>query len=212
MRYAVLILTLLVSQVHADAKIKMDFKNEDIVKVIETYAKATGQKFIVDPEVHGKTTIFLPTAVDQPEAFEHLSSALASNGYAISKQGDVMMVRSARRVERDLIEVTTDIPALKPQRIVTYVYTARNMSAADVNRQIRILTSVDGEIVPNAGTNQLIITDWTSNLARIDQVLKQIDKLPDADVVKHIEKETARENLRRQARNKPKGTPHFKED
>jgi hypothetical protein len=32
-------------------------QNADLNKVIETYAKASGQKFIIDPNAHGKITI-----------------------------------------------------------------------------------------------------------------------------------------------------------
>jgi type II secretory pathway component GspD/PulD (secretin) len=137
--------------------------------------------------VVGRVSIFLPEAVSQAEAFEHLSTALASNGFGISKQGDTMVVKRARHIQRDLIEVTNQLPDVKPQRMVTYIYEAKNIPVDDINREIRILTSTDGEIVPHNGTNQILITDWTPNLARIDQILRKIDVKPGSEAAAQVE-------------------------
>ena len=39
------------------------FHDADIVKVIEEYSKASGQKFIIAPEIKGKITILNPGPV-----------------------------------------------------------------------------------------------------------------------------------------------------
>ncbi len=168
-------------------RIKMSFNNEDLVKVIETYSKAAGQKFVLDSGVRGKATILLPEAVSTEEAFSQLSSALAINGFAISKQGDTMVVRSARNIQRDLIEVSTERPAIKPERMYTWIYTLKNIPADQVNREVRMLTSKDGELSVNLSTNQLIICDWVSNLNRVADILKEIDKKNDPATAKLVE-------------------------
>lgn len=73
----------------------------------------------------------------------------------------------------------------------TWVYNVRNISADEVNRNMRILASRDGEIVPIEGTNQLIITDWMFNLNRIADILKEVDKKPDVSATKLIEQSRA---------------------
>lgn len=184
---AALVLAFSVSTALAQEKVKMYFKNEDIVKIIEIYSKASGQKFVVDSSVRGTASIFLQEPVTVEEAFNHLSSALALNGFAISKQGDTMVIRSARNVQRDLIEVSTEKPSLKPERMYTWVYTAKNIPATDINRDLRILPSKDGELNVSAATNQLIMTDWASNLNRIAAILAEIDKKADPAVAKLVE-------------------------
>lgn len=54
-----------VNLVHADDKIKMYYTNEELAKVIEVYSKASGQKFVVDPSVHGKISIFLQEPINE---------------------------------------------------------------------------------------------------------------------------------------------------
>ncbi|MNL13912.1 Type II secretion system protein D precursor [compost metagenome] len=184
---AALVLTFSISTAFAQEKVKMYFKNEDIVKIIEIYSKASGQKFVVDSNVRGTASIFLQEPVTVEEAFNHLSSALALNGFAISKQGDTMVIRSARNVQRDLIEVSTEKPSLKPERMYTWIYTVKNVPATDINRDLRILPSKDGEMNVNAATNQIIISDWASNLNRIAALMAEVDKKVDPAVAKLVE-------------------------
>lgn len=163
-------------------KISMNFVNEDLIKVIETYAKQSKQKFIIDAGVRGKVSILLSEPVSVTEAFNHLSSALAINGFAISTQGDTMVIKSARNVQRDLHEVGYEKPALKPERMYTWIYQLKHVSAAQVNRDFRIFPSKDGEITVDMNQNQLVISDFVSNLWRIADILKGIDRPIDAKI------------------------------
>lgn len=191
-----IIISFFAVSVLAETKMKMYFNNEEITKVIENYSKASGQKFIIDPGVRGKISIFVQEDVSLEEAFNHLSSALAINGYAISKQGDTMIIKSGRNIQRDFIETTTKLPSLKPERMATWIYTFKNTSAENVNRELRILPSKDGEMSVYADNNQIIISDWTSNLNRIADVLKEIDVKVAPETVKIIEA-TKKERMER---------------
>lgn len=158
----------------AFAQVKFNFTNEELPKIITAYSAATGQKFVIDPAVRGQASITGADNVSKEEAFNLLSSTLAVNGLAISKQGDTMVVQAARNVQRSLIEVSSELPALKPERMATYVYNLKHLKADVVNREIRIFPSKDGEM-NTAGPKQIIFVDWTSNLHRIDQLMKQVD-------------------------------------
>lgn len=164
----------------------MSFNNEELTKIIETYAKNTGQKFIVDPAVRGKITISLPEAVAQEEAFHHLSSALAINGYAISVQGDTMVIKAARNIQRDLIEVSSNRPNLKPERMYSWVYSPKNFMADALVREVRMLNSKDGEITAFSDTNKIIITDWAANINRVIDLINELDKPVSPEMRKKI--------------------------
>lgn len=166
--------------------IPFNFANEDITKVIETYAKASGVKFVIDPGVRGKITIINAQPIGIDEAYNDLSAALAVNGFAVSKRENTFVIMSARNVQRSLVEVTTELPSLKPERMVTWVVTLKNTPANNINRDLRILTSKDGELSVNSSKNQLIFTDWTSNLHRIGEMLKQIDVPADPQLAKFV--------------------------
>jgi type II secretory pathway component GspD/PulD (secretin) len=156
--------------------LNFNYKDTDVNKVIADYAKASGQRFLVDPSTKGKISILNQTPVTLNEAYNQLSSALAVNGLAISVQGDMRVVSPARSVQRGLIEVTTQMPELKPERMVTWAISLKHISADDINKQLRILSSKDGELVPFSATNQIIVTDWTSNLHRIAKIIETVDQ------------------------------------
>jgi len=174
---AALILGLVSASAFA-ARNKMSFayKDTDIIKVIEDYSQASGQKFVVGQDVKGKVTVFNPDSISLEEAFNQLSMVLATNRLAISKQGDVMMINESRSIQRNLIDVTTELPPLKPEKMHTWIINLKHVNADVLNRELRILTSRDGELVPFRARNQLIITDWVSNLHRIGAIITQLDK------------------------------------
>jgi general secretion pathway protein D len=155
--------------------LSFNFKNADVTTVIKEYAKASGQKFIVDPNAQGTITIINKGDVNLDEAFNQMSAALAINGIGISKQGNEMIVKQARALQRDLIEVSSQLPAMHPTKMATWVISLKYISADEVNKQLRMLTSRDGELAPFTHNNQLVITDWTPNLHRVAQLIKELD-------------------------------------
>lgn len=177
MRSLIVLLSALVSPLAFAASdlVDFNFRNAELTDVLKDYAKISGQKFVVDPNAKAKITIINPQPVTREEAFNLLSSAMAANGNAIAKHGETMYVSAARNVERNLVEVTSELPTLKPERLVTWIVNLKYVKADDVNKQLRILTSANGELVPFTDRNQLIITDFTSNLHRVSQILSKID-------------------------------------
>ena len=171
----------------AQEKINFNFMNEEIINIIQTYSKASKQKFVIDPNVRGKASIILPEPVPFSEAFDHLSSALALNGYSISNQNDTMVISSARNIQRDFIEVSTKRPALKPQRMMTWIYKPKFLSVEKIVRELRIISSRDGEITSNINTNQIIMTDWVTNINRVASILEELDKPIDKSTLTIVE-------------------------
>ena len=176
MKKIVLALTLIISvMAQAEEKLKMNFKNEELSTMIETYSKATGQKFVIDSTVRGKATLLNSTDLTAEEAFDQLSEALALNGFAIIKNGDTMSVKNARSAQRDNIETSTTLPKAKPQRMASWIINLKYASAADVMRELRLLSSAYGEVSAFEKNNQLVVSDWTSNLQRIAEIVKNVD-------------------------------------
>lgn len=163
-------------------KIKFYFNNEEISKVLESFSRVSGKKMIVDSSVRGKISIFNPDTVDIDEAFNQVSKALSMNSYAFIPEGDTLVVRPVRQIQRSLIEVGTELPPLKPERMFSWVVTLKNIPTS-VIKNLRSLSSKDGEYSVVESNNQIIFVDWISNLYRIRELIKQIDipKNPDVD-------------------------------
>ena len=171
-----ILIALFVSQAaFAATTMKMNYKNSDISTVIREFAGTFGEKFVVSPKVRGKISIFSPKKLERNEAYNQLSTALAINGYAITLEGNTHVIRNARVVSRGLLEVSRDVPQLKPERMYTWIYQAQNISASDLLKDLRLLASKDGEVSVHRATNQLVFTDWVTNIHRISSLIKAMD-------------------------------------
>lgn len=173
-------------------KIKFNFPNEEITKIIEMYSKATGTKIVVDSTVRGKISLFNSNDISLEEAYNQLSEALALNGFSIIKKDDYSLVRNARSAQRDGIEVYTTLPAARPQRMATWIVTLKYISSDDMQRQIgRFMTSSYGEVQSFSARNQLVITDFTSTLNRVAEMIKTLDQPADSSLKKIIDENKA---------------------
>jgi len=170
----------------ASEKIKFYFNNEEISKVLENYSRISGKKMIIDSSVKGKISIFNPDTVDTTEAFNQISKALSMTGYAIISDGDTLVVRPVRHIQRSLIEVGPELPAPKPERMYSWVVTLKNIPTTLISKDLRNLISKDGEVNVVADNNQIIFVDWISNLYRIRELIKQIDIPKNPDVEKLV--------------------------
>lgn len=191
-KFTVLVILLLSINSWSQNKSNFNFVNEEITKVLEVYTQMSSQKMIIDSTVRGKITILNPSDIDVGEAFNQLSEALAVNGFGIVRNGDIMTVKNARQVQRDNIEMSPQLPNAKPQRMATWVVTLKNTSADELLKDVRLFTSSYGEMSIVRRTNQLIITDWTSNLQRVAAVIKEIDIKPDPQVAKIVAADEAK--------------------
>jgi type II secretory pathway component GspD/PulD (secretin) len=159
-----------------DPQLKFNYSNADISQVIEDYSKASGQRFIYDSQLKGKVTVINPQKISLNEAFAQLSISLAVNGFGISNQGEVMVIQQARSIQRNFIDIGTTLPPLRPERMFTWVIDLKHASAQKINNELRILTSKDGELVALSATNQIFVTDWVSNLHRIEKIIEAVDR------------------------------------
>lgn len=50
-----------------EKKMAFQFENADLSKIVAAYAKASGQRFVLDPSFRGKATIMVPAPVKMEE-------------------------------------------------------------------------------------------------------------------------------------------------
>ncbi len=115
-----------------------------------------------------------PKPINKDEAFNQLADALSVNGYAWLRRDQVILIQQARKAIRNNVQVVTELPPLRPQNMVTWVYEFKNISAEQVYREMRILQSNEGEMNPTG--NKIVLTDWISNLHRVAKLFAELDK------------------------------------
>jgi general secretion pathway protein D len=152
-----------------------DFPNADIADIVKAISELTGRNFILDPGVRGKITIIAPSKITVAEAYKMFLSALAIHGYAIVPSDGYYKVRPSRAAQRDSIETFSSSYYPNSDQMITKIIHLKYISAEEVNRQFRNITTKDGDINAYAPTNSLIISDYGSNIDRIVKIINQLD-------------------------------------
>lgn len=152
-----------------------DYPNAEISDVIRAISELTGKNFIVDPQVRGKITIIAPSRITVAEAYKAFLSALAINGLAVVPGDGFYKIKQARVAQRDNIDTFSGAYYPTSDQMITRIIKLKYISADEVNKQLRILTSKDGELVPYTPTNSLIVSDYGANMDRIMKILEQLD-------------------------------------
>lgn len=152
-----------------------DYPNADVADVIKAISELTGKNFIVDPAVRGKITIIAPSRITVAEAYKAFLSALAINGLAVVPGDGFYKIKQARAAQRDNIDTFSGAYYPTSDQMITRIIKLKYISADEVNKQLRILTSKDGELVPYTPTNSLIVSDYGANMDRIMKILEQLD-------------------------------------
>ncbi|MDW8191244.1 MAG: type II secretion system secretin GspD, partial [Pseudobdellovibrionaceae bacterium] len=152
-----------------------DFPNAEIKDVVKAISELTGKNFIIDPGVGGKITIIAPSRITVAEAYKAFLSALAVNGLAVVPSGKFLKIRMARNAQRDGIETYTGSYYPNFDQLITRVIGLKHISAEVVHRELKTLTSKDGEMTVHTPTNSIIISDYGSNIDRLMKVIAQLD-------------------------------------
>lgn len=152
-----------------------DFQNVDLQDIVKAISELTGKNFIIDQGVRGKITIIAPSKITVAEAYKAFLSALAINGYAVVPSGNFLKIRSARNAQRDSIETYSGDYYPNADQMITRIIHLKHVSAEAINRELRILTSKDGEISVYQPTNSIIMSDFGANIDRVMKILSQLD-------------------------------------
>lgn len=190
-----------VSTVHtvlaADSNFTLNLKNADIHSLISTVSKQTGRNFVIDPRVKAKVTVVSAEALDADELYNVFLSVLQVHGYSAVPAGDVT------KIVPDVSAKTGPVPVLKNRSInsndqlVTQVVRIDNVPAAQLVPILRPLVPQQGHLAAYASSNSLVITDRSSNIQRLLDIIKRIDRPDNAEIeIVTLKHASAREVVR----------------
>ena len=164
---------------------EVNFVDTDMGEFIDSVSRITGTTFIVDPRVQGKVTIRTVTRHTPDEIYDIFLAQLRAQGFAAVDlaDGQVKIVPDqAARLEPVPVE-TPERTAAASNGMATRVFAVRNAGSAQLLEVIKPLIDPRvGVITPYPSANLLVVTDWRSNLARIDALLRQLDQVSDEPV------------------------------
>ena len=152
----------------------LNFNDADVVEVIRYVGAQTGKTIVIDPRVKGQVQVFTNGEVTRDEAYSLLLSILDIHGFTAYESNGVVRVVPNKDVRSSPIPVTK-ASSKAGDEYVTEVIALRNVSAAKVLPVLRPLVAQHAHMAAYDPSNSIVISDTAANIARVKQVIAQID-------------------------------------
>ncbi len=165
--------------------VTLNFVNADIEGVVKAVSEITGKNFVLDPRVKGTVNIVSAKPMSRALVYEVFLSAMRLQGFsAVEERGrvailpeiDAKLHHSATLGTKDKARAAADI-------IQTQVFKLQYESAAQMVPVLRPLIAANNTITAYANNNTLVVTDYASNLARIENIIESIDRPSGSDPI-----------------------------
>ncbi|PZW83583.1 type II secretion system protein D (GspD) [Pseudomonas sp. 2848] len=161
---------------------EVNFVDTELGEFIDSVSRITGTTFIVDPRVQGKVTVRTVDRHDADAIYDIFLAQLRAQGFAAVDlpNGSVKIVPDqAARLEPVPVE-TAGKKAEGSDGVATRVFNVRNAASEQMLGILKPLIDPRvGVITPYPAANLLVVTDWRSNLERIESLLRQLDQVSD---------------------------------
>jgi len=153
----------------------VNFKDTDIVDVVKFISEVTGKTIIVDPKVRGPVKVISNKQLNKKELYDLFLAVLDIYQFtAVDSDGVVRII--ANRDARSAAIPTEQRITSKDDGYITQIIQLNNISASKVLAAIRPLVPQYGHLTAYEPSNALIISDTRANIARINDLIAQMDK------------------------------------
>ncbi|OEC33194.1 type II secretion system protein GspD [Pseudomonas sp. 21C1] len=158
----------------------INLKGADIREFIDQVAQISGQTFVVDPRVKGQVTVVSSTPLGLSEVYQLFLSVMATHGYSVMAQGE--QARIVPNAEAKADASPSGAGAFSgPDRLETRLIQVQHGPAAELIPLIRPLVPPYGHLAAVTSANAIIISDRAANIARIEDLLRQLDQKGEHD-------------------------------
>ena len=154
----------------------INLKDADIRAFVDQISQLTGQTFIVDPRVKGQVSVVSSTTLSLSEVYQLFLSVMATHGYSVLTQGGVARIVPNAEAKSEAGGGPTGGDLLE-----TRVIQVQHTSATELIPLIRPLVPQYGHLAAVGSANALIISDRSANIARIENLVRQLDRAQTSD-------------------------------
>lgn len=161
------------------ATVTFNYRDADLLQVIEAVGEYTGTNFDVDPGVQGqKVTIIMNKPIPPELAYEVLESILASRNFDMAPSVDGQLVKilpKGQGTEKRPLVIGKSSEPEGFDRQATHVVAVEYAPVAELQQILQELGSQTATVSAYAPTNTLILTDTAEGIRRMLDFLKQVD-------------------------------------
>ena len=150
-------------------------KDKTLTSQISVLSKIYSKPIIMDSGIISRKLTISAKDMSQDEAKNVIAKALSLSGIAvIESDKDVSFLHAKDALKSGLEVFRNKVEKPQPERMATLILDLpKDLSAPKMEMSLRSLYSRDGDMKANDQSNQLIITDWTSNLVRFQDMISK---------------------------------------
>ena len=152
----------------------INYDNVSIIEYINFISKLTGFNFVYEPQdLNFGVTIVSEEPITKDSLMSTLIQVLRIHNLFVTEDGNNLIISKSTDV-RELAQVVTSLDEMKDP-IVTRVFQIKNAKVATVASVIRPMISTSALLETSIETKQLIITDITTNIRKIEELISKLD-------------------------------------
>ena len=182
-----LLLTLSLSWAQADdgdeeELFSVNFRNVDLVLVIESVARLVGKNFLIDPRVRGSVTLIASEPVGADSLYDILLTILHVYGYTAVPSDEAIRVLPAQVAQSFAPSVA---PSAASAEIINEIITLKYVDSTQVVNVVRPLMSQQAQLVPLANNSKILVIDTRANIERLKKIISSVDiiEADDMDII-----------------------------
>jgi general secretion pathway protein D len=163
--------------------VTLNFVNAEIEGVVKAVSEITGKNFLLDPRVKGTVNIISAKPISRAMVYDVFLSALRLQGFAVVESRGILKIIPEGDAKLNPSPTFGPDEKARPagDQIRTQVFTLKYESAVQIVPILRPLITPNNTITAYANNNTLVITDYASNLQRIEKIIDSIDQPSGSD-------------------------------
>ena len=163
-------------------KIRLDFKDEELMNVVKLFSDLLQKNFII-PENLGKAKINLlsPQKVTVAEAYKTFLTLLAVNDFSISEDGSYTIITKEKNIPEMKIPFykgAAGVPDLF--KMVATIMKFEYVTATDIDKVLKLFRDKGATSVV-FDDKTLIVVDYATNIRKIMTLVKELDQPSESD-------------------------------
>lgn len=170
--------------VDQNMKIKLDFKEEDLINIVKLFSELMQKNFII-PENLGKAKVNMmaPQMVTVREAYKTFLTLLAVNDFSVSEDGKFTIITREKNIPEMKIPFYkgTEVPDLF--KMVATIMKFQYVDASEMDKVLKLFRD-KGATSLVFDDKTLIVIDYAANIRKITTLIKELDQPSESDSAK----------------------------
>jgi general secretion pathway protein D len=164
----------------------VNFKDAELEELVRFVAQATDKTIVVDPKTKGRVQVISSQPLNREQLYDLFLSILDVNGFAAVESGNVIRIIPSRDARSAGAPVVSGKGQRENAEVVTEVIQLENVSAAALIPVLRPLSPQQAHMAAYGPSNSILVSDTAANIARIREVVRQLDRsaVENTDVIK----------------------------